>query len=158
MNDYCLSCSSSRVALIAIKEMVRKMINNSHHFNSLKSKCHYCNKMLLDYSIKLLMNAHFNITTNNFTLLLNRRNAANRMTMKMVKDRKNKGSYVNMFKNKNDEENVSTWTCEHSQSFLKSKKVFQKGNRSEFHARCELSKKLLSHDLEDLMLLSKQEL
>ena len=86
MNDYCVSCFSSRVALIAIKEMFQEMITISHHFNAFNSTCHYCDKILLDHAIKPLTNTHFNITTNNFTLLLNKRNVANRLTMKVVKD------------------------------------------------------------------------
>ena len=63
-----------------------------------------------------------------------------------------------MLKNKNDQENVSTWTYECSQSFLKSHKAVQQGSRTELHARCELLKKVLSHDLENLMSISKKKL
>ena len=60
-----------------------------------------------------------------------------------------------MFKNKNDDEDVSTWTCEYSQSFLKSHKAVQQKNISEFHTRCELLKKIWSRGLENLISLSK---
>ena len=47
-----------------------------------------------------------------------------------------------MLNNKNDDEDASTCTCEHSQSFLNSHKAVQKGNKSELHARGVLLKKI----------------
>ena len=88
MKYYCVSCSSSRVALLAIKEMVQEMITRSHHFNAFKGTCHHCDNVLLEYEIKPLMNTYFNKTVNNFTLLLNRWITANKLTMTMVKDTK----------------------------------------------------------------------
>ena len=153
-----MSCSSSRVALLAIKEMVQEMITSSHHFNAFKGTCHYCDNVLLECAIKPLMNTCFNITANNFTILLNRWNTANKLTMKMVKDQKKMKRHVNLSKNNNDDEDTSAWTCEYCQSVLNSCGAVKQGNKSELHARCELLKNLLSYGLENLISLSKPEL
>ena len=72
MNDYYVSCSSGRVALIVLKQMVQEMIIFSRHFNTFKFTCHCCDNILLVDTIKPLMNMCFNIKAKIFTLLLNR--------------------------------------------------------------------------------------
>ena len=69
-----------------------------------------------------------------------------------------KGRHRNIVKNKNDNENISTWIYKYCELFLKLHKVVQQGNKLESYARYELLKKLLSCSLENLISLSKTEL
>ena len=86
------------------------------------------------------MNTCFNITPNNFTLFLNRWKVANKLTMKTVKDMKKGKVREFVKKNNNNDEDISTWACEHSQSVLNSYGVVKQENKSKLHARCELLK------------------
>ena len=88
MKDYNMSCSNSRVALLAVKEMAHELIVRSPNFNAFKDTCHCCGKNLLECAIKPLMSTYFNAAAKNFALLLTRRNVANKLSMKMVKDMK----------------------------------------------------------------------
>ena len=88
MKDCSMSCSNSRVALLAVKEMVHESIARAPNFNTFKDTCDACGKNLLEHAIKPLMSTYFNAATKNFALLLTRRNAANKLSMKMVKDMK----------------------------------------------------------------------
>ena len=65
---------------------------------------------------------------------------------------------MNLLKNKNDDEDISSWTCEHCQSYLKAHKAAQRGNKGELQSRCTLLKKLITCGLQNLMSLSKTEL
>ena len=157
MKDCNMSCSNSRVALLTVKEMVHELIACSPNFNAFKDTCDACSKNLLEHAIKPLMSTYFNAAAKNFALLLTRRNGANKLSMKMVKDMK-KGRCVNLTKVKNDNEDISAWTCEYCQSALHAHGAVKSGNKSELQARCELLKKLLSCNLDNLITLSKTEL
>ena len=87
-SDYCISCSSSRVALLAFKEMTHEIITESAFFNPFKIKCLSFRVQLMDYAFKPLLRSFFNATANNFTLTLKRREVAKKLTLKMVKELK----------------------------------------------------------------------
>ena len=59
---------------------------------------------------------------------------------------------------KNDDEHVSTWTCEYRKSFLKLHKVVQEGNQAKLRNRCLLLKKLIHYGLENLITMTKSAL
>ena len=65
---------------------------------------------------------------------------------------------MNLLKNKNDDEDMSSWSCEYCQSYLKAHKAVQRGNKGELQSRCTLLKKLITCGLQNLMSLSKTEL
>ena len=91
--------------------------------------------------------------------MLNRRDAAKKLSLKIVKElKKKKNRYVNVAKSKNDAADISTWTCEHCKSFLKSYGAVQQGNRNELINRCVMLKHLIENELETLTSLSKTEL
>ena len=90
-----------------------------------------------------LMNTFFNVSTNSFTMLLNRSETTKKITLKMVKDQKTKNRYVNEKKSKNVDTDVSTWTCNHCKTFLKSYKAIQQGNVNELRNRYSLLKQLI---------------
>ena len=76
----------------------------------------------------------------------------------MVKDLKKKERCENSLKQKNDNEDASTWTCECCEKFLKSHNALQEGNLAKSQSRCVLLKKLISHGFENLMSMSKTDL
>ena len=86
MNDHCASYSSSRVALHALKSLAHDMTSKSLFFNAFKGKCRSCDIVMIKEWINPLTSAFFNETTNNFTMLLNRRKVAWKLTMKLVKE------------------------------------------------------------------------
>ena len=59
--------------------------------------------------IKPLVKTFFNVSANNFTMILNRKELANKLTMKMVKELKKKNRYENTKKIRNDNKDVATW-------------------------------------------------
>ena len=120
MNDYYESCSFSYVALLALKNVVYNMISSSLFFNAFQGKCRSCGIDMVNKLINPLTCTFFNVTTNNFTMLLNRRELARKITMKLVKEQKKKNRYVNKEKGKNDCSDVSTWICDFCKNFLKS--------------------------------------
>ena len=95
MNDYFISCSSSRIALLTLKSMAHEMTLNSSIFNAWKGQCHLCRSYLMKYAINPLVTTYFNVSANNFTLVLNRRAVAKKLTLKMVKDLKKKERHAN---------------------------------------------------------------
>ena len=58
---------------------------------------------------------------------------------------------MNLLKNKNDDEDMSSWTCEHCQSCLKADKAAQRGNKGELQSRCTLLKNLITCRLKNLI-------
>ena len=72
---------------------------------------------------------------------------AKKLTMKMVKDLKNKKRHVNSFVRKNDDRDVSAWTCKFCHDFLNSHGAVLKGNQSELRDRCLLLKKMMHYGL-----------
>lgn len=58
---------------------------------------------------------------------------------------------------RNNDADASTWTCKHSESFLKTYGSVQKGNKAESRDEC-LLKPLIANGLESLVSLSKTEL
>ena len=76
----------------------------------------------------------------------------------MVKNQKKKKMHVSSLTQKNDDRDLSTWTCKCCRSFLNSQEAVQQGNQAELRARCLLLKKLMCHGLENLFLLSKPKL
>ena len=56
---------------------------------------------------------------------------------------------------KNDDNDVSTWTCECIKKVLKSHGSVQEGNQDKIHSRCLLLKKLIYYGLENVMSMSK---
>ena len=91
-------------------------------------------------------------------MLLNRREVARKLTMKLVKEQKKKNRCANKEKGKNDYSDVSTWTCEFCKDVLKSCGAVQQGNKKELSDRCALLKYLVANGLEFLMSASKTEL
>ena len=100
VNDYFISCSSSRVALLTLKRMVHDIMSNSPIFNAWKGQCHLCRSNLMKHAINPLVTTYFNVSANNFTLVLNRRAVAKKLTLKMVKDLKKKERYANSLRQK----------------------------------------------------------
>ena len=158
MNDYYASCSSSRVALLALKNLLNDLMSESLFFNAFKGKCRLCGIDMMKKLINPLTITFFNVTTNNFTILLNRREVARKLTMKLVKALKKKNRCANKEKCKNDYSDVSTWTCEFCKDMLKSHGALQQGNKKELIDRCVLLKHLIANDIEHLMSASKTDL
>lgn len=98
------------------------------------------------------------MTANNFAILLNRREVARKLTMKLVKLRKKKNTCTNKAKCKNDYSDVSTWACEFYKDMLKSHRAVRQGNKRELIDRCALLKHLIANDLEQLISASKTDL
>ena len=84
----------------------------------------------------------FIIAAKKITLLLNRRDEAKRLNMKMVKYWINKERCANSLEGENDYEDVSTCTHENCQYLLKWYKPVQQDNKAEFHSRYILLKKI----------------
>ena len=105
-----------------------------------------------------LANSHFSVTASNFALVLNRRAVAKKLTLKMVKDLKKKERCENSSKQKNDDEDASTWTCEYCKKNFKSHDAVQEGNQAKLQSRCVFLKKLISCGFENLMSMSKTDL
>lgn len=97
-------------------------------FNAWKGECRPCHAFVMEHAIKPLVQTYFNVTADNFTMLLNRRELSKNLTMKMVKDLKNKQRHVNSLVSKNDDRDVSSWTCKFSRGFLQ-------GNQAESRDR-----------------------
>ena len=91
-------------------------------------------------------------------MVLNRKEIANKLTMKMVKELKRKNRYEKSKIVKNDNENVLSWTVKYCQTFLKSHDAVCNGSLDVLHKRCLLLKKLISNDMEYLMSVSKRDL
>ena len=72
-NDYCISCSSSRVCLLTLKGIMHNVMHCSAIFNAWKGQCNLCNCTLMKKAIIPLENSHINVAANNFALVLNRR-------------------------------------------------------------------------------------
>ena len=85
MNDYQTSCSSGRVCSLALKELALEMLSSTHVINAFNVPCLLCGKEPILNTIKSLFKTFFNIVAKNFALLLNRRNVANKITLKLVK-------------------------------------------------------------------------
>lgn len=107
LNDY-HHCSSSCVALITLKQMLLDMIKDSTMFNHAARhyNLHNANRF---HAITMLL-TFFNILTNNFTILLNRREMTKKTTLKIVKDQKTKNRCINEKKSNNIDMDVTTWT------------------------------------------------
>ena len=105
------------------------MTSKSLFFNAFKGKCRSCGIDMIKELINPLTSTFFNVTTNNFTMLLNRREVARKLTMKLVKEQKKKNRHANKEKGKNDYSDVSTWTCEFCKDVLKSCGAVQQGNK-----------------------------
>ena len=155
MNDYYESCSFSYVALLALKNVVYNMISSSLFFNAFQGKCQSCSIDMVNKLINPLTCTFFNVTTNNFTMLLNRRELARKITMKLVKEQKKKNRYMNKEKGKNDYSDVSTWTCDFCKNFLKSYGAIHQGKKQELIDRCALLKYLITNRLEFLITFSR---
>ena len=127
-------------------------------FNVYKGKCPSCGINMISDLIIPLSNTYFNLATNNFTMLLNRREVARKLTLKLVKEMKKKNKCANSSQGKNKEDDISTWTCEYCKSFLKLHKASLQGNKKELIDRCVLLKFLIENNLEHMISLSKMEL
>ena len=158
MNDYCVSCSSSRVALRKLKCIVYDIVNTSAHFCAFKGECTSCKSDMLRFMIKPLINTHFNVSADNLTMVLNRREVTKKLSLKIVKELKKKNRCTNESKDKNDDTDMSTWTCDYCKQFLKRHGAAQQGNKAELKERCVLLKHLIANGLENLFALSKTEL
>lgn len=90
MNDYYASCSSPCAALLALKNFLNDLVSESLFFNTFKGKCPLCGIDMMKKLIKPLTTTFFNATANNFAILLNRREVARKLTIKLVKLRKKK--------------------------------------------------------------------
>ena len=155
MNDCDASCSSGRVCLLALKELALEILSSTHVFDAFNAPCPLCGKEEMRNTMKPLLKTYFKIAANNFASLLNRRNAANKLTMKSVANMKKQDRHVNLLKNKNDDDDISSWTCECCQSCLKACNAAQRGNKGELQSRCALLKKLITRRLQNLMSFSK---
>ena len=102
----------------------------------------------MDFAFKPLLSTFFYVMENNFTLMLNRRAVAKKLTLKTVNELK-KERCANSQTKSNDDKDVSTWTCEFLQSFLKKCNAVVQGNKAELHCRCNLLQKLIYYDLEN---------
>ena len=85
MNHYHISCSSGWVCLLVLKELVLEILSSTHVINAFNVPCLLCGKEPILNTMKPLFKTFFNIVANNFALLLNRRNVANKITLKLVK-------------------------------------------------------------------------
>ena len=111
MNECYLAASSSRIVLTALKEITIEILLKSR-MNNFKEEFKYCNINMQSRCVTPLRSTIFNTTSNNFTLLLNRRNMAQKLTIKMVKEQKKKNRWVHSMKSKNDDKDASAWTGE----------------------------------------------
>lgn len=152
------SMKRSRVALMTLKEIIFDIIKESSIFNDAIRTCNSCYTNRLKKISLPLVNTFFNVSTNNFTLLLNRREITKKITMKMVKDQKTKNRYVSENKCTNVSTDVSTWTCNYCKTFLKSYNAIQQGNVNVLRNRCYLLQKLISNNLQWIICLSMAEL
>ena len=158
LKEYYSSCSSSRMALMAIKKIMSDSIKALTSLDSLTGTCTSCGCDMEKSIVKPLTSTFFNVAANNFTMVLNRREISNKLTMKMVKEQKRKNRYEKSKNLRNDNENVYSWTVKYCQEFLKSHDAVCSGSLDVLHKRCLLLKKLILNDMEYLMSVSKREL
>ena len=73
MNEYHVSRLNSRVALLAIKELVQDLISNSCTLNAFKFTCHACSTNLLKRVIKPSVKTCFNIAAKKYVAIEQKR-------------------------------------------------------------------------------------
>ena len=106
MKEYYSSYSSSRMGLITFKKIISDSIDILPSLNCLQGICESYGSDIRNTIVKPLINTFFNVSANNFTLVLNKKEIANKLTIKMVKELKRKNLYENTKLIKNDNENV----------------------------------------------------
>jgi len=158
MNEYYIAASSSRIVLTALDEIIRDIFLKSYLHNAFKGDCKNCKLKMYSQYVTPFMTTIFKTTANNFTVLLNRKNMATKLSLKMVKDQVKQKKYVNSRKLKNDEEDPCTWTGEFCKTYLKTHGAVCQGKKTELINRCVLLKKLIAGGLEKLITLSKIDL
>ena len=73
INEYYLASSLSSVILTTLKEIIHAIISKSYVFNTFHRKYNHYNKSMKSSYIRHFVNTIFNTITNNFTIILNRR-------------------------------------------------------------------------------------
>ena len=107
-NECYLSCSSSHAVLITLKDIIYEIVSKSFVLNAFKGGCKCFNSDVLSRFIKPLTNEIFNATANYFTILLNRRDAVKKLSLKMAKEIKRKNRHVSCMKFMDGDMDAST--------------------------------------------------
>ena len=68
--------------------------------------------------IKLLTNDFFNTGADNFTKFLNRKDYAKKITLRMIKDKKNKNRHLKVTSIRS-EEDISSWKVKNASIFIR---------------------------------------
>ena len=152
------SASSSRVGIRTLRRIVSENVSKYTTLNSLNCVCESCGCDRQSQVWSHLITILFNVATNNFTLLLNRRENAKKLSLKMVKMMKQKNSYKGSKTSSSDKESISNWTINDCKAFLRSHKGLLTGNVKVLRDRCELLHKLIQKDMQHLISLSIAEL
>ena len=90
MKEHCKSCSSIKITLITIKTLINDAINESPSLNSSKGDCVSCSCNMNNSIVKPLMSTFFNVSAHTFIMTLNRKEMANKLIIKIVKELKKK--------------------------------------------------------------------
>ena len=90
-------------------------------------------------------------------MILNRVDGAKKYSLRMVKTQKKKGKYVKLTKEKNDENDHSTWSCSKYNEYLKEKGVLKTGKLEAPRRRCNLHHLLVQKNLQHVLCLTKTE-
>ena len=88
-----VSCSYSRIALMVFKSLTTDATNESPFVNATKGKCGSCSANMTENIVAPMFNTLFNFATNNFVILLSRKELDAKLTLKMVKEPRKKNRH-----------------------------------------------------------------
>lgn len=94
IEDFTSSCSSSQVGLLALKNIIMNELRQCDWILDSSHKCDECGNKMHENFVPSLLSTFFNVAANNFAKLLNCKQMANKISLKMVKDMKNKNRHV----------------------------------------------------------------
>ena len=152
------STSSSRVGLRTIRRIISKKVSECDALKCLNCVCEVCGCCRQAQLCDFLIGTLFNVSANNFTLLMNRRETAKKMSLKMVKMQKQKQMYHSSKTSGIGANDTDEWTGNDCKSFLRLHKGLLTGNIKVLRQRCILLSKLIEHDLQNIISLSVSEL
>ena len=152
------SASSSRVGLRTLRRIVEEKVSKCDAIKNLYCSCEACGSNRMSGICAYLINTLFNIGANNFTMLLNRKENAKKISLKMVKLMKQKNSYQNSNSENGSQTDPKKWTGSECKSFLRLHNGLLSGNVKTLQDRCVLLTKLIEHDMQHLISMSTGEL
>lgn len=158
MKSLMQSASLSRVELRTLRRIVEEKVSKCDAMRILCSSCQVCGSNRMSCVCTYLTNTLFNIGANNFTMLLNRKENAKKISLKVVKLMKQKNSHQGGDLDNTSQTDPNKWTGNEYKSFLRLHNGLLSGNVKTLQDRCVLLKKLIGCDLQHLISMSTAEL